>query len=267
MRLVLPCLVLSAHLNATLVVTAPYRNGIIICADKRTYDRVRGDRDTETKVIQIGKFAAFSSTGTPGFVGFPSFNVLWNADTATAEFYAVSRFSPDTIPKLFVSVDASYKAYLNRIPIGWWPESAFEVGNALFQLIFFYLDNAGRFAIEGFQYLYRKGPPPVTRGWLFTSPAQEANGYGNTAIWTELKQGKNKDFEYLRKEMLIRRFLIEKRSVNRTTKASALAFAKRMIVVTSENTAKIENTTYHVSPTCDCAAIEPEKGFHWITKR
>jgi len=51
----------------SLVVAVPCRDGLLIMADKRTKDAVRGIRDDATKIVAINSHALVASTGIPAF--------------------------------------------------------------------------------------------------------------------------------------------------------------------------------------------------------
>jgi len=56
------------QVSGSLVVAVPTKKGLVVCADKRTNDNLRGDLDTATKITQVSPNAAAASTGTPVFL-------------------------------------------------------------------------------------------------------------------------------------------------------------------------------------------------------
>jgi len=80
----------------------------------------------------------------------------------------------------------------------------------------------------------------------------------------EIKKGNDKRFDMFRSDPLLKRFIINKADPTIIDKKTAVEFGREIIRVTSQNTHLLENTTYHVSPDCDCASLDREHGFEWI---
>lgn len=255
----------ATNLSATLIVTAPYKTGVVICADKRGYDSVRGDQDDSVRLFQLAKSSAYVTTGVSKFLGFPSFQELWNAATMISAYYHGTDFTHESLQGVFNSVDSSFREYLTRIPLSWRPADAYTSPDCLFQIIFMFVNADHRVGIEGFQYCYQSNGLSIdTNGPSGSFPAREANAFGNTAVWMEINHGNDKRFDKFRADPLLKRFIIDKDNPSSIGKNTALEFGRKIISVTSENTHLIENTTYHVSPDCNCAYLDQELGFEWI---
>src|SRR5437763_1875234 len=54
----------------TLFMATPTRDGVVLAADKRTWDPLRGVRDDQEKVVLLGTHSAFATTGLPCYERF-----------------------------------------------------------------------------------------------------------------------------------------------------------------------------------------------------
>src|SRR5258708_2332865 len=63
----------------TLVIIVPTRDGIVIGADRRTNDEVRGDVDKTIKIRPIGKFTVVAATGSPPWADRATLKIIYEA--------------------------------------------------------------------------------------------------------------------------------------------------------------------------------------------
>ena len=254
----------ATPMSATLIVFAPYRGGAAVCADRRTFDRVRGDRDDKIKVFRIDPRTAYVATGSMRFVNPVNFTESWNVDRVVQDFYSTRSFTGAAMNDLFSAVDNSFRSYLSRIPKTSWPSAPNSFDDGLFLVMFFRVRPNGAIEASGFRFLYSNMPSLSTQASLIHPAQQQAMGLGNIAVWNELASGTDSRFASFRNEDLIRRYVIEKWSSSTLTVEDAVKFARRMIVITSEYTNLLESSTNHVGPTSDCVQLDSKSGFNWV---
>src|SRR4051794_25245161 len=70
------------------------RDGVVLAADKRTWDPLRGVRDDQEKVVRLGTHTALATTGLPRFETAlhvppepPAFALLYDAAEVIREYY------------------------------------------------------------------------------------------------------------------------------------------------------------------------------------
>lgn len=264
MRLIALLLVGCHQIDATLIVTAPFRAGIVICGDKRSNDAVRGDLDESIKITQIGKSAAFAATGRPDYLDRGSFKELWSVKTVVSDFYLHSQFSLDTLSKLTAVIDASFRSFVDRYRAAGF-DPLVGLDGPIFQVIFFFANGANQLSICDFQYFYAN--PEKNNSCGYFSPV-DPQWFGNVAVPNELKNGHDRRFDKFRTEPVLRYYLTEKHPIKTIDEDTALSFAKRLIVVTSENTGKIETSSNHVGTASVCASLGAYDGaFNWLPPR
>jgi len=261
--------VISSH--GTLIVAVPTRTGWLVCADKRTYDRVRGDKDDVTKLLGIGS-AIFGSTGNADFYGLLTDRItgresagaiLFSAEDVVNRFAATNAFSDTSSfwTGLMHELTTEFESFLRRIPSTWWPESGAPPDSALFQLPFFWVDSGSVPHGTLLRFHYKRQSPFSIEIRKHDLQAEKITdnikviAFGNIAVYEEIMNGKDKRFDDLRQDKEIRRLFFDKPARTTVTETEAEAFGRRFIVLTSERTHLIENTTFHVGPTADCVVI------------
>lgn len=267
--------------RGTLVVALATKQGLLVCADRRTYDPVRGDLDDTEKITQIGNRAAFASTGIPTFYKLLTNSLTQQttlvpgflADSVAQSFFQKNGFtdSETSWQGLARELVQSFESFLRSTPYKFWPETGNPPDNALFQLGVFFLDEDGRAHASYVRFTYIKSPVPVIN--VFKSVEPDASfirvrpiALGNIAVFTELREGVDKRFDDVRREHLLKRFMREGPEVKQVSLTDAERFARRVIRLTSERTHLLESSTFHVGPTTDVALLDPKKGFRWVVK-
>ncbi|MBI4258865.1 MAG: hypothetical protein HY619_07905 [Thaumarchaeota archaeon] len=263
----------------TLVVALATEDGLVVCADKRTYDYMRGDLDNAVKIRKLGPAALLSSTGSPTFYdivtnrlsGQQSLRLAFDADAVAAEYFVTHEFnnSEPFWKGLAGRLVSAFQAYVGARPFAYWPETGNPPDNALFQLAIFFLDDSKHLQATFVRFGYIKvSPPSITVSAIHELPTTfervKPMVLGNLAVWEELKLGDDKRFNDIRSEAQLMRFVRDKPAVNTVTTNAALTFAHRLITVTSQRTHLLENTTFHVGPTTDCALLSKRDGFQWL---
>ena len=146
------------------------KEGLLICADKRTYDPLRGALDTEVKIVELTPTAVFAWTGIPVFYEIlsdrtpdqPSLRVAFSAVDVVKGYFLNNRFSNtnDFWRGLSLALKEQFEKFLYAWPFTSWPETGNPPDNALFQLAFFYTDSANVPGAVLIRLCYEKSIPP-----------------------------------------------------------------------------------------------------------
>lgn len=244
----------------TLVVVVPNQEGLLICADRRTYDSERGDVDTNLKIGKLNKWAAVASTGHTTYRRRSDFSVEYDANVEAGKFVAANGFSPSAAywNSLEAQIEADFTRYAGKHP-GWKPQNPSD--HILFQTIFSYFDHAQKPHVVRIRFYF----DGTMRGNDCTElPLTSFLTFGNTAVPLELLHGKDPRFEDLRSQLRMKPFLTGPVRADSVTPDDAKSFALWLIRVTSEMTHLLENSTDHVGPTADCAMVSRTRGFYWF---
>lgn len=272
----LPTMQSAFPIHGTLIIAIPTRDGLVIVADKRTSDPIRGDLDNAEKIVNIGKFTAISTTGISNFLDRRTFQELFSAEQVITEYAQNNPFPPSSDAEwrhIADALAAKFRSFLSWLPIWDWPSDGDPPDNALFQIAFFHYDTErGSYRVDTLRFGYRKVLP---------EPWMEIRGYheppealltarpmvfGNLAVYNELKAGRDARFADVRMLPSVRRLLSPGIEAKTISKTEAIEFAKTVIQVTSQRLYLVDKSTYHVSEVVDVAIIDPRQGFSWLER-
>lgn len=267
------------NVSGTLIVGLATKEGLLICADKRTYDPLRGALDTEVKIVELTPTAVFAWTGIPVFYEIlsdrtpdqPSLRVAFSAVDVVKGYFLNNRFSNtnDFWRGLSLALKEQFEKFLYAWPFTSWPETGNPPDNALFQLAFFYTDSANVPGAVLIRLCYEKSIPPsisTSKSEIQRSSFTEVRPIilGDTAVYDEVLSGKDKRFDDIRHDKLMSRFLTDRPPIQTVSVNAALDFARKFIKTTSERAHLIESTPFHVGPTTDCGLLGYKNGFKWL---
>jgi hypothetical protein len=260
--------------HGTLVVAVATNRGLVVCADKRTYDRVRGDLDSKRKIIQVPPSTIVTATGNPTFYDIlrdGSLRLAFSAEEVTRQYFLKEGFREDDEfwRNLAYALNSEFERYLNARPFRLWPETVDSDDNALFVIGVFHVDKATGPRALYIRFSYKKSMPPIITIRRFREPLASFSSVkpimlGNLAVYQEIVSGVDKRFADMRSDKLLAHFLKAQPHVKTVTVNSGLAFARKFIKLTSERTGWIENTDFHVGPTTDCALLSTAGMFKWM---
>ena len=262
----------------TLVLVTPTRDGLVLAADKRSCDPVRGVRDTLTKIVPVGPRTAVALTGRPTFESYtacPSgpqaFTTLYDAEVEVREFYrGVEPSFPETAAALEDRLRSGFERYLTTQPFDDWPESGEPPEHALYQAVFVHggvRERRGQLVLAKF--LYERSPDRPVRGMRWVEvPAEKlayarAVPFGNLAVVREIRHGGDPRFDDLRRHPGVRRFLLEPTPAAAVPAPEAVDFSKFFVGECSARAPLLGDSPYLVGPTCDVAVIDDSRGFSW----
>lgn len=267
--------------RGTLIVTVLTKEGLVICGDKRSYDELRGDIDNIDKITSLAPNIVATSTGTVRFYEIhtdyvkntKTLKLVYDADDIVKEYFLKNKFENKRAfwDGLEDKLGEGFQKFLSQTSPAFWPKSAEPPNYTLYQLIFFYLEDKGEIKSFCVQFMYKKEKPSLLQV-KDKEIDQEAiqklspTAFGNTAIYDELYIGKDQRFNDVRADKIIKHFIKDKPSADKIEVKEAVDFSGRLITISSERTHLIENTTYHIGPTYDCALLSYKEGFKWLEK-
>jgi hypothetical protein len=259
----------------TLVVIVPTRDGIVIGADRRTNDEVRGDLDTTLKIRKLGQFTSATATGNPTWDDRATLRTMYDVRDIAETFFRdrdLSGSLSELWRPLAVSLVEEFKLYLANYPFSQWPVAHDTPDNALFQLeVVHYNQQDKQFSLNNIVVLYR---PQLGSPWMEVtnseaSPDQlrdsEPMTFGNRAAYLELKDGHDKRFDRWRKNKNIKKLLSQHIPASRVSKQDALEFCRELIHASAEILPLIDVSPNHVGFQIDVAMVST-RGFIWILR-
>jgi hypothetical protein len=255
----------------TLVVATPTRDGIVLAADKRSCDPVRGLRDTLTKVAAVGTHTAVALTGRPTFESYrdPVFTTLYDAEAEIRQFYqSVEPAFPETTTGLTDHLCSGFGHYLTKQPFDDWPESGEPPDHTLYLAVFAHW--GGRCQLVMARFLYEKSRHGRLRGVRWVEVAAEkltyarAVPFGNVAVVREIRHGADPRFDDLRGHAGVRRFLLDPTPADAVSAEEAADFSKFLVGECSRRTPLLDSSPYLIGPTCDVVVVDGSRGVCWL---
>lgn len=257
----------SLGASGTLVVIIPNKDGLLICADRRSYDAVRGDVDNDLKISQLTPWATVASTGTSKYLRLPTFSIGFDANKEAQSFVVANGFSPSMAywSSLATRVETDFNRYASEYP-NWKPP--IPPDHVLFQMIFAYFLGKDphvtviRLLLDGTTWGAEMGQymGDQLSGQLLLT-------FGNVAVPLELQHGRDPRFDDLRSQSKMQPFLTGTARAESTTPDGAKTFALWLIQASSERTHLLEHSTDHIGPTADCAMVSRTHGFYWLSSQ
>jgi hypothetical protein len=263
----------------TLVLATPTRDGLVLAADKRSADPVRGVRDTLTKVVAVGPHTALALTGRATFESYracppgpPVFTTLYDAEAEIRDFYrTVEPSFPGTTQGLADRLRSGFEQYLQTQPFDDWPDGGEPPGYALYLAVFaHWCGRARRGQLVMAKFLYEKSPGRPLRGVRWVEVGAERLSYaravpfGNLAVVGEIRHGADPRFDDLRGHPAVRRFLLDPTPADAVSAREAADFSKFLVRQCSDRTPLLGDSAYLIGPTCDVAVIDECRGFSWV---
>ena len=245
-------------LSGTLVVAVPIDEGVVVCSDKRMFNRDAGTfTDSFVKIRKVSDNALFAATNTVGFYDARTKTVAFDAFEVTAGY--AGRHPFEDTPKfwggLTDEIRGRLRQYFKKRNPTEWPESDRENNNLLFNVVFYSLDGE-RVRGHTLKVFYEKAATPKI---YFSGPVREE-------VRSPKLSGKGIELiNYLARnpqiaaDPAIMQFDQTRFDQEQTTANEAVAFARRLFQIT--NTALPQA---RVSPTFDCAELSFGGGFRWV---
>jgi hypothetical protein len=235
--------------HGTLIVALATNKGLVVCADKRTNDAIRGDLDSKLKIIQAAPSTLITVTGHPTFYDIldnRTLNLAFSAEDLTKSYFLKQGLydNDEFWRNLAYRLKNEFEQFLYARPFRFWPETGDPPDNALFVIGVFHLDKARGPQAAYIRFSYIKSERPIITIRRIREP--EANFtslkpimLGNLAVYNETTSGQDKRFDDMRSDKLLRHFLHDRPAVKTVSVASALDFSRKFIKLTSERTSNL----------------------------
>jgi len=244
--------------HGSLVVAAPTRTGWVVCADKRVTSPSRGIRDDDTKVHAIAPSAILAATGTLRFTEESDDTIVtrFSASDSVRRFVSDHVFTgtAEFLRRLADGVVSDFNAYLSSIPRTEWPGFDESRDSTLFQLPLFWNTRDGTPQMALLRLPSRQQPDMEI---VISKPDDQLRpaAFGNLRVWLEIVRGRRKEFDDLRRDAEIRRFVLSAYDRHTVRPAEAEAFARRLILLTHQRLPLLQGGTPDVGPTADCLTL------------
>jgi hypothetical protein len=260
----IPTIALGAILAApsshgTLVIPIETTEGIVMCADRREYNRQRGASDNQDKIFKLSRTSAFSISGNRGILRPGDLHVFYDVPEVVTLY--VNQHADKTIDNnwegLKHELAASYVRYLTNGGPVWNAEPTFD--NWLYILTFIYLDAGQKIQL-------RRAGAQLGRSSISVSDVSAPIGeiFGQTEVASELKDGHDPRFDDVRRQPIVRAFYGGQKTAATTSVSEALSFSKILIQTTSQRYLTIKPSgTPLVSENYDCGILR-RTGFAWL---
>ena len=250
--------VLAAPVRGTLVVAVPYRDGLVVCADKRLFNAEAGtSTDNNVKIRKVDGNTLFVATNTIGFYDQRTRKMAFDAFEVTSEHVSKNGFRDNTQfwNGLNQQIGMQLRAYFAGRPYAEWPASDRRNGNLLFNLVF-YSVSGDRAWSHSLRVYYEKARTPIIQ---VSGPIREE-------VKTTKLSGKGREvMGFLAAnpdaaaDPLIQLFDESRFDVRSTSEPQAVDFARKLIRMTSTGVPRA-----NVSPMADCALLGHSEGFRWV---
>lgn len=245
--------------HASLVVAVPTRTGWVVCADKRVINPLRGTRDDDTKVHRIAPAAILATTGTLRFteqIDGDTFVTRFSASDSVKRVVSTNTFAgtSEYLRALADAVVSDFNAYLSSIPQTEWPDIDESPDSALFQLPVFWMTRDGVPEMALLRLPWRRTLEAEIRQSRPDDQLRPA-AFGNLRVWLEVVRGHRPEFDDVRRDAGIRRFVRDAYQRQAVSPREAEAFARRFILLTHQRLPVLQGGEPDVGPTADCLTV------------
>ena len=250
--------VFAAPVRGTLVVAVPYRDGLVVCADKRLFNAEAGtSTDNNVKIRKVDGNTLFVATNTIGFYDQQARKMAFDAFEVTSEHVSKNGFRDNTQfwNGLKQQIGTRLRAYFAGRPYAEWPASDRRNGNLLFNLVFYSVGD-NRAWSHSLKVYYEKARTPIIQ---VSGPVREE-------VKTTKLSGKGREvMGFLAAnpdaaaDPSIQSFDESRFDVRSTSEQQAVDFARKLIRMTSTGVPRA-----NVSPTADCSLLSHSEGFRWV---
>jgi hypothetical protein len=267
----LPLLKTAIHILtslATLILLLPTQDGVVLCADRREWNRLE-TQDSSDKIFKVSAQAAFATSGAEA-ISIPIHGKLkkvYSLSDSVRNFYAGHPFRNDEsewdqlLSFLKAKFEEAHRDFYTAIEVS--PGSTDDV---VWEIDLVYLSNGKPASM---QLLYRLGGK-TERNPLDFKPYIA----GETEVTLRILRGPQypgypdarfSDLYALREIARVWAFSAPEYPRN-VTVHDALIFSHTFIRATAERTHLLKAGPELVGPTCDCALMKNHSGFLWLQR-
>lgn len=267
--------------HGTLVVMLPYKDGVLLMADKETRLEISGEviekRNDRVKLVQLGPAAAGFCTdqtliakpaGLDPDTGNLRFKILFDAPVELASYF---EYHPaESIERGIIGLQqhlaTKFSQAVSQLPVN--PLIAMPPGSRFLQcgMVRF---NAEAGIFEGFIVVLLKaldGQQAIQGGQaVFPAPTfktAELQCFGRTEVFNSIKTGGTGVFEQDFKDKPLRTFIRSSPAADKLSFVQAMRYSASLILATHDYLVT-EFPTGSVGETVDALSISPGGGVHW----
>ena len=268
-RVLLCGLLLASSDWGTLIVQAPTKDGIVICADMRrtavgTKKSALSSRDAP-KLVKVNNDCVFYVSGTQiwswgegkitkGHIDFARLTEQW------LRVHSYKNLGKD-VPRIEDYYKLQFTKFLRSTPKNSRPQVTFDSGGQpVFAVIGIVFRVGQQLTAKEFSVLYRSSDP-INIDVVEEDHTRDVRTLGEANVFVELLSGRRPDFDGFRGEPVMRQVLPEMAAGKYETLPADIvwAFAKRTIVLTSEHPLP-GMTPNSVSSNSQCLVLTPNQG-------
>jgi hypothetical protein len=257
-------------IKGTIILAIQYKEGLVVCADKRVEHWTGELVDGVTKLKRLGKRGVFSVTGSPIHIekkdGTELFNVF-----SIVDYFSRNKEVVDlnqAVSDLKKALEDKFLTYINARKKEDWPESGAGPNHLLFKLVLFNVNSRREIQTVFVKLYYDKdalSPVKVVSEDFPQARLISPLIIDNPGPVTEIVSGTDKRFDSIRANPTIRRFVQDRPLPCQISLEEAVAFGKEYIEANSEISRLMFNDP-KLGWTSDCAILRFEEGLIWASQ-
>lgn len=250
--------------GGTMVVAVRFKDGMVVCADKRTHRDGPGQpkgnyRDDDVKITLINELGGFVTAGVP-ILETGDGSRVFDADQVIGDHFREVGFAQ--FDQLAQRAEDAFRNYVLSKDLTERPPTQWREGQPVFFRAIVFFNGRENIDLYDLELQYTNADPPIVRATIQNRSQDRLRAYG-TLVLKEILGGTDQRFADLRDDDALTSVL-RVGSPSRLTEREALSFAKRSIVVTSERIGFLdESLVPSFGPTSDCAVARHGKNIEW----
>jgi len=262
----------SATTGGTLVILAPTRSGVVVCADKRRWNQATGAVDDAVKIMRLNPRLVFAMSGQVEILRRQDLAPVYSVPTVVQAFFTPARMKDVDAQwdRLRTTLVESYAHYLAAGGSGWVDPASVGLepreDDTIYCLLFVYLNPAGSVRVMKVAFHDAPQRKPGVSVEDLTADLHGMYAEGSTAVVKEIVRGKDPRFADLRADQLVKRVWLS-RDPREVDPADAILAARRLIRYSSERYPLVSPTRTLVSASSLCGVMIEGKGFEWRDNR
>src|ERR1035438_9464259 len=248
--------------HGSLLVAVPTSSGLVVCTDKREWNRIGGASDTETKIYPIDSKAAFTITGSVAVLDPSSLLPIFSVKELATKCLKAETKRPlaERIHNLPKVLNAAYKKF-EKANKGKLEQSSGAIDDVITSITVWYA-SGDRVHVSQIQ-LHNNG------GWEFSykDPSEEFHRKfyieGQTEFIVAAIRNSDPRFKAFKTDPDIQTVWTSN-DPSKVPHSLAIRFARKIILATNESHHLVSVTPTMVSAEPDCSLMNPSSGFEWL---
>jgi len=250
--------------GGTMVVTVRFKDGLVVCADKRSHldgpgIPERNYRDDDVKITLINEKGGFVTAGVPIIERLDGIRVF-DADRLIGDHFREVGF--DQFEQLAQRAEDAFRNYVLSKDAAERPPTLWREGQPVFFRAIVFFHGHENIDLYDLELKYTNADPPVVHATIQNRSQDRLRAYG-TLVLKEILGGTDQRFADLREDDELTSVL-RAGLPSQVTEEQAMSFAKESIVVTSERIGLLDESLIpSFGPTSDCAVARHGKRIEW----